>query len=596
MTATTIQGVAPATVLSDIGAQPAGSYQPLDGDLTAIAALAGVNVIYYRSAVDTWSAVTIGTGLSFNGGTLTAAGQVFYCDLTDAADVATYKRLLLTPSTHAETSASVVCTGTTTDFLIASFITDPGVPGAIDYPAGSAYRRLYGSVSGGAARFRLQVYTRTTGGVETLARDETSNNFSDTVATLQEWLATPSSGGTLSATDRLVVKVSARRISGPTNVTVTLYSEGSAHASQIQTTISLGSSAPISATPPLALSGGNLTIDLSGYQPLDADLTAIAALAGTNTIYYRSAANTWTAVTIGSNMTFSGGTLNSVAGGSGNVSNSGTPTVDQIAVWTDATHIKGVDAATLASQTFNCGRLAYVSATALSFKPYNGDRIKIAGTIYAIPSAGIAGLTNGGLSVSTLYYVYAYNNAGTITGEFSTTSHAVSTTAGNVGTEIKSGDNTRTLIGMVRTDNSSQFNDAAASRLVLSWFNRRDISLAGAHTNGITTTSTSFVEATSNARVNFLTWGEEYVTGGVFGTAANSAVSNTILAQLVIDLASAVLPVNIGPWSPGASHVCTMAGSTTQAYAEGYHFFTPTMAVSAGTGTYFVYATGLIRG
>ena len=198
-----------------------------------------------------------------------------------------------------------------------------------------------------------------------------------------------------------------------------------------------------------------------------------------------------------------------------------------------------------------CGRLAYVSATALSFKPYNGDRIKIAGTIYAIPSAGIAGLTNGGLSVSTLYYVYAYNNAGTITGEFSTTSHAVSTTAGNVGTEIKSGDNTRTLIGMVRTDNSSQFNDAAASRLVLSWFNRRDISLAGAHTNGITTTSSSFVEATSNARVNFLTWGEEYVTGGVLGTAANSTVSNTILAQLVIDLASAVLPVNIGHGPPG---------------------------------------------
>lgn len=199
---------------------------------------------------------------------LSVAGQVFYCDLTDAADVATYKRLLLTPSTRAETSTSVVCTGTTTDFLIASFITDPGLPGAIDYPPGSAYRRLYGSVSGGAARFRLQVYTRTTGGVETLARDETSNNFSDTVATLQEWLATPSTGGTLSATDRLVVKVSARRISGPTNVTVTLTSEGSAHASQIQTTISSGSSAPLAATPPLALSGGNLTIDLSAYAPL----------------------------------------------------------------------------------------------------------------------------------------------------------------------------------------------------------------------------------------------------------------------------------------------------------------------------------------
>lgn len=59
---------------------------------------------------------------------------------------------------------------------------------------------------------------------------------------------------------------------------------------------------------------------LSGYgitdaQPLDGDLTAIAALTGTNTIYYRSAASTWTPVTIGSNLTFSGGTLAATSGG-----------------------------------------------------------------------------------------------------------------------------------------------------------------------------------------------------------------------------------------------------------------------------------------
>lgn len=47
----------------------------------------------------------------------------------------------------------------------------------------------------------------------------------------------------------------------------------------------------------------------SFYQPLDGDLTALAALTGTNTIYYRSAANTWTAVTVDSPLTFSGGHL-----------------------------------------------------------------------------------------------------------------------------------------------------------------------------------------------------------------------------------------------------------------------------------------------
>jgi len=46
------------------------------------------------------------------------------------------------------------------------------------------------------------------------------------------------------------------------------------------------------------------------YQPLDADLTALAALAGTNLIYYRSAANIWSPVTIGANLSFTSGTLN----------------------------------------------------------------------------------------------------------------------------------------------------------------------------------------------------------------------------------------------------------------------------------------------
>lgn len=52
-----------------------GTYQPLDGDLTALAALSGTHTIYYRSAADTWSAVTIGSGLDFTGATLSATGS-----------------------------------------------------------------------------------------------------------------------------------------------------------------------------------------------------------------------------------------------------------------------------------------------------------------------------------------------------------------------------------------------------------------------------------------------------------------------------------------------------------------------------------------
>jgi hypothetical protein len=45
----------------------------LANDLAALEALAGTNTIYYRSGVDTWSAVTVGTALSFSAGTLDRA-------------------------------------------------------------------------------------------------------------------------------------------------------------------------------------------------------------------------------------------------------------------------------------------------------------------------------------------------------------------------------------------------------------------------------------------------------------------------------------------------------------------------------------------
>ncbi len=50
---------------------------------------------------------------------------------------------------------------------------------------------------------------------------------------------------------------------------------------------------------------------------LDADLEALAALSGTNTIYYRSGAGTWSPVAFGANKTFSGGTQDSTGGGGG---------------------------------------------------------------------------------------------------------------------------------------------------------------------------------------------------------------------------------------------------------------------------------------
>lgn len=90
----------------------------------------------------------------------------------------------------------------------------------------------------------------------------------------------------------------------------------------------------------------------TNVQAFDADLSALAALTGTNTIYYRSAASTWTAVTIGSNLTFSGGTLN---GNAGSVTSVALTVPSFLSVAGSPVTTSGTLAVTLANQTANTG-------------------------------------------------------------------------------------------------------------------------------------------------------------------------------------------------------------------------------------------------
>jgi hypothetical protein len=257
---------------------------------------------------------------------------------------------------------------------------------------------------------------------------------------------------------------------------------------------------------------------------------------------------------------------------------------------------------------FNSGRLAFVSTTALEFKPFNGDRIKINGTVFAIPTTGIVGLANTGvfvngvagqsLAASTVYYVYAFNNSGTITADFSTTGHATSTTAGNEGTEIKSGDNTRSLIGMIRTNASAQFADSLTQRFVTNWFNRGNLLLTGANTAGASTGSTTAIELTSAARVEFLVWSGEGVFAGAFGVMNNTVAGALQYADLGLDNGTTgqfKQAIAIQVYAVGIN--VPIAGTVALAVTEGYHFLTPIAYCQASTFvvTYF-WTSALIRG
>jgi hypothetical protein len=253
-----------------------------------------------------------------------SAGRIFYYDATDASDIAGYAKLLASPSVNPEKTVSVACTGVGVDFAVEEFATDPGVPGAVDYPAGTAYRRIYAHVNSGTARLHLRIYIRTAAGVETLVRDEVSPDFTDQTVALQEWVATALSGGAMAATDRIVNKISAQRVTGGGGtVTVTCHFEGSTTGSHIQTTISTGAvgptgptgatgpAGPTGATGPQGIPGaGSVAGMTAGQIPIAASATAISSSANLSGDVTSNATLVTTLATVNANVgTFQGITL-----------------------------------------------------------------------------------------------------------------------------------------------------------------------------------------------------------------------------------------------------------------------------------------------
>lgn len=252
------------------------------------------------------------------------------------------------------------------------------------------------------------------------------------------------------------------------------------------------------------------------------------------------------------------------------------------------------------------GRLTYVSATALKFAPYNGGKLKISGVLFDVPPTGITGLGNTSvyvnstaaqnLAADTTYLVSAFNNGGVLTANFvaPAAGHSASTTAGNVGTEIITGADGFSLIGMCRTNASSQFQDDDANRFVLSWFNRRNIHFAGANTAGAVTTSTVATELGAVYRANFLTWGDESISCGLTGSMYNLNAGNYLIAQAAINSLTAVIAV--GGHSVIADAFVPVGGAGAVLASEGFHFLTPVSFVGGGTGVFHYSVNGMVRG
>jgi hypothetical protein len=253
------------------------------------------------------------------------------------------------------------------------------------------------------------------------------------------------------------------------------------------------------------------------------------------------------------------------------------------------------------SQVPQCGRFVYSSATACQFAPFRGDLIKINGLVYRIPGAGIAGLANTGifingvagqnLAASTLYYVFAFINGGVITADFSNTvGHATDTSAGNSGVEVKNGDGTRSLIGMIYTNGSSQFQDNTATTVgVISWFNRRQRQMQSALANSGTITTTYWQEVAAAMRLSFLVWSDEnWVTATATGDAAVTGAAANYGIGIGLDgvTGTALLPGYAVPYFTNSNHNAVSAAGAGVGLTEGAHFITMLGGANAGSVQY----------
>jgi hypothetical protein len=229
-------------------------------------------------------------------------------------------------------------------------------------------------------------------------------------------------------------------------------------------------------------------------------------------------------------------------------------------------------------------RIQVDSTTQISLQRYQGRYINliVSSALIArlIPASGPT-ISNGGLSASTLYYVYAFDNSGTLTLELSTTGHVTDST---FGIETKSGDATRALVGMVFTDGSTHFLDSTTNRYCLNWFNRRSLDLVNTFSTDRSTTSTSFTEINTEIRVNFLSWADETTELGIYGTFLQTTSGQACGTAIGIDSTSVVTQGVADTFSGFANTHQTCAVGCTKTLSEGQHFATLLGAVSGGTG------------
>ena len=225
------------------------------------------------------------------------------------------------------------------------------------------------------------------------------------------------------------------------------------------------------------------------------------------------------------------------------------------------------------------------SGANLLLSPRNGNRLLIGGVQQAIPSAGVS-LAPTSLSSGTTYFIYAFMSGATMTLEASTTTHATDSV---LGVEIKSGDSSRTLVGVARIVSGPAWQDTATQRFVRSWFNRGTLLLANAFSTARTSTANPAAEINTEIRCEFVCFSDDPALAKTNAYTYNSGSNYTFIAASFDGVAPTSFGTSFG----------TSPGSDTSAFAEttladGYHYATVFGSVSGGTGNYGNSTAGVV--
>lgn len=223
------------------------------------------------------------------------------------------------------------------------------------------------------------------------------------------------------------------------------------------------------------------------------------------------------------------------------------------------------------------------SSSNLVLSRFGGTSLFINGANQKIPVAGVT-LSASGLSSSTLYYIYAYMSSGVMTLEASITAY---TTDATYGVKVKTGDATRSLVGLAYTTSGAAFADTAAQRFVRSYFNDPGYDISNSFTTNRTSTSATYAEVNSEIRCEFLAWTGEIVFAAITGQASNASGGETAYTSIGFDGVTAENTYSGTSEISGGGQLATISCALNKSgLSEGYHYATLLGKVSASTGTW----------